>query len=416
MDKIIRKLDKNLKNINKLIRKIKNNNDIEIAHQIRVSIRKSMAILELTSDNSDLINFLKKLMKSLEPLREIQVEKTILNSLELSNKENIIKLYSEEEEKIKKNLLKELRKLDNKFLDKLSLKKNKINFKDYKLRTKILIENLNINNLHKLRIGLKKLRYHFEAINEDKAKIKKLEEIQEILGQSHDIVTFKFLKNMQEQDIINIWKIFIEKETEILNNIDEIKQNLQSLFEIILDPVLVLSKKLSPDFEHVRRVEKKSQMILKKLKKEYKTSKEDKEILRISALLHDIGHSKLGQHAENSFDIIMASKELGLTQKDKTKIAIIAKYHTGSWNKELFLKRFTLKEKQIILLLSAILRAADGTEFESVEFVKNMGIKIKKSAIKFYFKKISPELKNRFFKKSKKLSEITNKKIKCSEN
>lgn len=57
MDKIIRKLDKNLKNINKLIRKIKNNNDIEIAHQIRVSIRKSMAILELTSDNSDLINF-----------------------------------------------------------------------------------------------------------------------------------------------------------------------------------------------------------------------------------------------------------------------------------------------------------------------------------------------------------------------
>ncbi|MEG0070209.1 MAG: hypothetical protein RR693_10540, partial [Cetobacterium sp.] len=85
-------------------------------------------------------------------------------------------------------------------------------------------------------------------------------------------------------------------------------------------------------------------------------------------------------------------------------------------NKELFLKRFTLKEKQIILLLSAILRAADGTEFESVEFVTNMGIKIKKSAIKFYFKKISPELKNRFFKKSKKLSEITNKKIKCSEN
>ncbi|MEG0136930.1 MAG: CHAD domain-containing protein [Cetobacterium sp.] len=416
MDKIIRKLDKNLKNINKLIHKIKNNNDIEIAHQIRVSIRKSMAILELTSDNSDLINFLKKLMKSLEPLREIQVEKTILNSLELSNKENIIKLYSEEEKKIKKNLLKELRKLDNKFLDKLSLKKNKINFKDYKLRTKILIENLNINNLHKLRIGLKKLRYHFEAINEDKAKIKKLEEIQEILGQSHDIVTFKFLKNMQEQDIVNIWKIFIEKETEILNNIDEIKQNLQSLFEIVLDPVLVLSKKLSPDFEHVRRVEKKSQMILKKLKKEYKTSKEDKEILRISALLHDIGHSKLGQHAENSFDIIMASKELGLTQKDKTKIAIIAKYHTGSWNKELFLKRFTLKEKQIILLLSAILRAADGTEFESVEFVTNMGIKIKKSAIKFYFKKISPELKNRFFKKSKKLSEITNKKIKCSEN
>lgn len=416
MDKIIRKLDKNLKNINKLIHKIKNNNDIEIAHQIRVSIRKSMAILELTSDNSDLINFLKKLMKSLEPLREIQVEKTILNSLELSNKENIIKLYSEEEEKIKKNLLKELRKLDNKFLDKLSLKKNKINFKDYKLRTKILIENLNINNLHKLRIGLKKLRYHFEAINEDKAKIKKLEEIQEILGQSHDIVTFKFLKNIQEQDIVNIWKIFIEKETEILNNIDEIKQNLQSLFEIVLDPVLVLSKKLSPDFEHVKRVKKKSQMILKKLKKEYKTSKKDKEILRISALLHDIGHSKLGQHAENSFDIIMASKELGLTQKDKTKIAIIAKYHTGSWNKELFLKRFTLKEKQIILLLSAILRAADGTEFESVEFVKNMGIKIKKSAIKFYFKKISPELKNRFFKKSKKLSEITNKKIKCSEN
>ncbi|MEG0730472.1 MAG: CHAD domain-containing protein, partial [Cetobacterium sp.] len=106
MDKIIRKLDKNLKNINKLIHKIKNNNDIEIAHQIRVSIRKSMAILELTSDNSDLINFLKKLMKSLEPLREIQVEKTILNSLELSNKENIIKLYSEEEKKIKKNLLK----------------------------------------------------------------------------------------------------------------------------------------------------------------------------------------------------------------------------------------------------------------------------------------------------------------------
>ena len=113
-------------------------------------------------------------------------------------------------------------------------------------------------------------------------------------------------------------------------------------------------------------------------------SKKNRELLQISALLHDIGlYVNTRKHHKHSYYLIKNSQVPGLLSEDINIVATIARYHRRAFPKNSHLEYSTLSSKNKVLVssLSAILRIADALEFTQGSDITHIKVNHRKQNI-----------------------------------
>jgi exopolyphosphatase/guanosine-5'-triphosphate,3'-diphosphate pyrophosphatase len=111
------------------------------------------------------------------------------------------------------------------------------------------------------------------------------------------------------------------------------------------------------------------------------------ELLEAAALLHDVGfHIGADQHHKHSEYIIRNSAMPGFTNDETEIIASIARYHRKSHpkKKHATFMALTLEEQQVVRVLAAILRIAEGLDRRQQQLVQRIRVDVSSDGIDMY--------------------------------
>jgi exopolyphosphatase/guanosine-5'-triphosphate,3'-diphosphate pyrophosphatase len=128
---------------------------------------------------------------------------------------------------------------------------------------------------------------------------------------------------------------------------------------------MLLARKFNADQEHSLHVADLSVRLFRELQPEHGLEERFELLLRIAALLHEVGTFLSDQsHHKHSMYIIQHSELFGLTKKDTTLIALVARYHRRAMPKP-YHEEYALLDRDSRLTVSklaAILRVADALD------------------------------------------------------
>ncbi len=125
-----------------------------------------------------------------------------------------------------------------------------------------------------------------------------------------------------------------------------------------------LAKRFKTDKAHNEAVEKAVILLFDETVRLHQLSSRYRLVLRVAAILRDCGkYVNISRHHDRSFNIIMATELIGLTGREQTIAAYIARYHGG--NLQLSEPQFTRlpsEDQLVIAKLTALLRLADAMD------------------------------------------------------
>ena len=132
-----------------------------------------------------------------------------------------------------------------------------------------------------------------------------------------------------------------------------------------LEAVLALARKCNYEREHTHQVEKLALQLFDQLVELHHLGSQERFMLRCGALLHDIGwiEGKQGHH-KTALRIIMGNAALPFDFRDKSIIALLARYHRKALPKEqhTYFRDLNTKDRDIVRKLAGILRVADSLD------------------------------------------------------
>ncbi|EOD01379.1 HD domain-containing protein [Caldisalinibacter kiritimatiensis] len=135
--------------------------------------------------------------------------------------------------------------------------------------------------------------------------------------------------------------------------------------EDIISSAIYLAKRYKSDMKHVMDVMDKSMIIFDRLKDIHGLGEKERFMLQLAAILHDIGkYVNLVDHYDNSYDIILASDLIGMSDRQMEIIANVARYHGEKLPKfkDRNYDKLSEKDKLIISKLSAMLKLANSLD------------------------------------------------------
>lgn len=160
----------------------------------------------------------------------------------------------------------------------------------------------------------------------------------------------------------------------------------REFIEDIVSSSKYIAKIYNSDMSHIDDVEKKSLIIFDQLKELHGMGNEEKLLLQIASILHDIGKfTSLANHHQDSYNIIMSSDIMGISNEQLEIIANIARYH-GDEVPDYSQGNFKYLEKRNRLLISklvAILRIADALDRSHKQKVRDIDVSLKKDHVVF---------------------------------
>ena len=152
--------------------------------------------------------------------------------------------------------------------------------------------------------------------------------------------------------------------------------------EQVWTSALQLGEKYEFDAEHAQQVAQHAASLFDQSQVLHNLDKENKLLLEIGALLHDIGHFiNTVDHQEHGYYILKASPLIGLSEDQQNIVANIMLYHrksTPSVEDESF-RALTPKDRLIVIKLSALLRLADGLDVSHTGRVKDVQLEKQKN-------------------------------------
>ncbi|MGA2071770.1 MAG: HD domain-containing protein [Sedimentisphaerales bacterium] len=132
-----------------------------------------------------------------------------------------------------------------------------------------------------------------------------------------------------------------------------------------LEAVLALARKCNYEREHTHQVEILALQLFDQLVELHHLGGQERFMLRCGALLHDIGWIE-GQkgHHKTALRIIMENAALPFDFRDKSIIALLARYHRKALPKEqhIYFRDLNTKDRNIVRKLAGILRVVDGLD------------------------------------------------------
>lgn len=194
-------------------------------------------------------------------------------------------------------------------------------------------------------------------------------------------------------DSVNTQKIIIPKVTLIDGIILNFDQNIinkknnqliKTMHDDIITSVIRLGNKYHFNEKHSLDVCNKSMKLFNALINVHGLS-DERLLLRIAAILHDIGKFiNIDKHYEHSFYIIKSSEIIGLSNKELEIIAYITKYHESLAPKIENNDLINEREQLIIAKLTAILRVCDALDSSHLQKIMITKIEIKDKYLYIY--------------------------------
>lgn len=218
-------------------------------------------------------------------------------------------------------------------------------------------------------------------------KIKKIKGLDEnradiILAGSLIVETFLNHLNVNEMVISSyalregiFYKYYqLLNENEISSNISKLRNNT----------TLNLVKKYNLDINHSKYISKLCLKLFDDLQILHNLSKQDREMLKVAAYLHDCGfYISHDKHHKHSYYLILNTEMPGFTIQESELIANIARYHRKSHPKNSHKNYINLNEsdKKKVWILGGILRLVEGLDRRQFGIVENYTLKISKNSI-----------------------------------
>jgi CHAD domain-containing protein len=240
---------------------------------------------------------------------------------------------------------------------------------------------------HNLRIGLKRFRYIVENFlpEHHESWIGDLKEQQDLLGEVHDLdilwSTALEMKVFPDQESRVRWRrrILEERDGRIRRYREKMvgknarwqiwRAQLPQGREIEAAAFIRLrlwASLLDPDFSHSRRVARLALEIYDALfarGNEKPESRSERSILRVAALLHDVGRSRgeKGHHKAGSRMVEKLEPPLGWTRSAMRLVAAVSRYHRGALPQrgQKTFDALAASERQTAIKLAAVLRLAN---------------------------------------------------------
>jgi putative phosphoesterase len=142
-----------------------------------------------------------------------------------------------------------------------------------------------------------------------------------------------------------------------------------------LKAVLALARRCRYEKQHTHQVEKLVLQLFDQLKELHHLGIKERFLLRCGTLLHDIGWIEGRQgHHKTALRIIMENATLPFDFRDKSIIALLARYHRKRLpaDKHTFYRELNTKDKIIVRKLAGILRLADGLDRTHRNLIKDI--------------------------------------------
>jgi exopolyphosphatase/guanosine-5'-triphosphate,3'-diphosphate pyrophosphatase len=151
-----------------------------------------------------------------------------------------------------------------------------------------------------------------------------------------------------------------------------------------LKAVLALARKCNYEKQHTHQVEKLALQLFDGLTELHHLGDKERFLLRCGALLHDIGWIE-GQrgHHKTALRIIMESSSLPFDFRDKSIVALLARYHRKALpeGRHTYFRDLDAKDQNTIRVLAGILRVADGLDRTHNSMVKDISCQINSKRI-----------------------------------
>jgi CHAD domain-containing protein/HD superfamily phosphodiesterase len=238
---------------------------------------------------------------------------------------------------------------------------------------------------HQLRIGLKRFRYIVENFlpAQHAAWSVDLKQLQDILGEVHDLdvlwSTALQVNAFPDVDARSRWrgKILEERGRRIETYRAKMlgKASLwtawrrqlpqgEQVESIALSRLSLWASLLDPDFKHSQHVARLALQLYDGLPAMPGTeSREERNMLQLAALLHDVGLSRKDKahHKTTQKLITRLDPPLGWSQEKMKMVAAVARYHRGAFPRagQKVLAGFTASQRQTAIRLAAVLRLAN---------------------------------------------------------
>jgi exopolyphosphatase/guanosine-5'-triphosphate,3'-diphosphate pyrophosphatase len=146
---------------------------------------------------------------------------------------------------------------------------------------------------------------------------------------------------------------------------------------------LRLGKKYQFDLEHGKIVAHLAGRLFDQSRNLHDLGDEDKLLLELAALLHDIGHFiNTIDHHKHGYYILKANPLIGLAESRQELVANIIQYHRKSmpsWQDEGF-RNLTPRDRIVVTKLSALMRLADALDVSHTGSVKDVQLEQQKDA------------------------------------
>lgn len=142
-----------------------------------------------------------------------------------------------------------------------------------------------------------------------------------------------------------------------------------------LKAVLALARRCNYEKQHTHQVEKLTLQLFDQLVALHHLSGKERFLLRCGTLLHDIGWVEGQQgHHKTALRIIMENTTLPFDFRDKSIIALLARYHRKALpaDGQAYYCELSAKDKTIVRKLAGILRLGDGLDRTHRNLIQNI--------------------------------------------
>ncbi len=119
------------------------------------------------------------------------------------------------------------------------------------------------------------------------------------------------------------------------------------------------------DWRHVEQVRYLSLVLFDRLAEILGADSSESLLLEAASLVHDVGQLvNYKDHHKHSYQLIMHADRLNLSPPDRTKVALISRYHRkkGPSRKHTEFDALPLEDQEVVRRMSALLRVADGLD------------------------------------------------------
>jgi len=152
----------------------------------------------------------------------------------------------------------------------------------------------------------------------------------------------------------------------------------------IVQSVLELGRRYRFDAKHARHVERLSKTLFAALQIEHRLAPRYELLLRVAALLHDLGRFiSQRSHHKHSHYVIKNSELFGLPPRDALLVALTARYHRRASPKPSHddYPNLTREERLVVTRLAAILRVAEALDRSHSQRVRDISCELAKDKL-----------------------------------